>query len=478
MERAMEVAAGGEATDNPHMTVRSSRGDAASPLNFFIAYASPDRATADRLYELLARESTVFLDHRSLQLGDDWDRELSSAQQRADVTVVLVSDHTEEGFYQREEIAAAIEMARRGSHRVVPIWLTGGEQRRNVPYGLRVKYGVQVSDPGELEDVARQLLLAVRRRDSSSAPATATSPATPAIDEPARADWSSGGRQLLELKHDALGKVQSAAFSPDGRYLATAGGPLDRVARVWELPAGRQILQLEHGPPVKERLVGEDAGIYDVAFSRDGRYLATAGGRDKTARIWEFPGGRDMLQLKHNGWLAAVTQVAFSPDGRYLASVTAVSKTVRVWELPSGRQIRQLQHGLGASVRGVAFSADGHYLATAAEQDGTARVWELPSGHQIRQLQHRESTSVRGVAFSADGHYLATAGGPPTGPDSVRVWELSRSREVLELKHGASSGMWRLAPTGSTWLPRAARRQRCGISRVATKCGNWSTGEA
>src|SRR5512132_3220081 len=175
----MEVAADGEATDNPHMTVRSSRGDAASPLNFFIAYASPDRATADRLYELLVRESTVFLDHRSLQLGDDWDQELSSAQQRADVTVVLVSDHTEEGFYQREEIAAAIEMARRGSHRVVPIWLTGEAQRRNVPYGLRVKYGVQVSDPGELEDVARQLLLAVRRRDSSPAPATATSPATP-----------------------------------------------------------------------------------------------------------------------------------------------------------------------------------------------------------------------------------------------------------------------------------------------------------
>jgi hypothetical protein len=380
------MAAGGEATDNQHVTMRSSRGDAASPLNFFIAYASPDRATADRLYELLARESTVFLDHRSLQLGDDWDQELSSAQQRADVTVVLVSDHTEEGFYQREEIAAAIEMARRGSHRVVPVWLTGEAQRGNVPYGLRVKYGLQVSDPGELEDVARQLLLAVRRRDSSPAPATATLPATPAIDEAASPDWSSGGRQLLELKHDALGKVQSVAFSPDGRYLATAGGPLDRVARVWELPAGRQILQLKHGPPVKERQVGEDAGIYDVAFSRDGRYVTTAGGRDKTARIWEFPGGREILQLKHDGWLAAVTEVAFSPDGRYLATVTAASKTVRVWELPSGRQIRQLKHGQLATIKSIAFSPDGRYLASAAGHDEAVRVWELPSGRQIRQL--------------------------------------------------------------------------------------------
>ena len=78
---------------------------------FFIAYAAPDAAVAERLYCLLAMESTVFLDRRSLRLGDDWDRELVAAQRRAEITVVLVSDHTEEGFYQREEIATAIDIA-------------------------------------------------------------------------------------------------------------------------------------------------------------------------------------------------------------------------------------------------------------------------------------------------------------------------------------------------------------------------------
>jgi hypothetical protein len=103
------------------------------PITFFIAYAAPDAAVAERLYNLLATESTVFLDTRSLRLGDDWDRELAAAQRRAAITVVLVSDHTEEGFYQREEIARAIEMARQGSHRVVPLWLSGTGRRHDVP---------------------------------------------------------------------------------------------------------------------------------------------------------------------------------------------------------------------------------------------------------------------------------------------------------------------------------------------------------
>jgi tetratricopeptide (TPR) repeat protein len=127
------------------------------PLTFFIAYAAPDAAIAEQLYDQLAGESTVFLDRRSLRLGDDWDRELAAAQRRAEITLVLVSDHTEEGFYQREEIATAIDMARHGAHRVIPLWLGAG-QRHNVPYGLRIKQGLDLRDPRDLEEVARKLL--------------------------------------------------------------------------------------------------------------------------------------------------------------------------------------------------------------------------------------------------------------------------------------------------------------------------------
>ena len=128
------------------------------PLTFFIAYAAPDAAVAERLYCSLAMESTVFLDRRSLRLGDEWDREVAAAQRRAEITVVLVSDHTEEGFYQREEIATAIDMARQGSHRVIPLWLSGIGPPDALPYGLRIKQGLAVRDTSDLTEVARKLL--------------------------------------------------------------------------------------------------------------------------------------------------------------------------------------------------------------------------------------------------------------------------------------------------------------------------------
>jgi tetratricopeptide (TPR) repeat protein len=136
------------------------------PLTFFIAYAAPDAAIAERLYDLLVGESSVFLDRRNLRLGDDWDRELAAAQQRAEITLVLVSDHTEDSFYQREEIATAIDMARHGEHRVIPIWL-GAARRHSVPYGLRIKQGLDLREPGDMREVARKLL-AERTSDAAS----------------------------------------------------------------------------------------------------------------------------------------------------------------------------------------------------------------------------------------------------------------------------------------------------------------------
>src|SRR5690242_17043326 len=141
-------------TEQDRSTVRYG-GD--ETLTFFIAYAAPDAAIAEQLYDLLAGESTVFLDSRTLRLGDDWDRELAAAQRRAEITLVLVSDHTEEGFYQREEIATAIDMARHGAHRVIPLWL-GANRGQNIPYGLRIKQGLDLREPRDLAEVARRLL--------------------------------------------------------------------------------------------------------------------------------------------------------------------------------------------------------------------------------------------------------------------------------------------------------------------------------
>jgi TIR domain len=129
--------------------------------DFFLAHAGPDLAAAEQLYVLLEPHSKVFLDSRCLMLGDDWDQELASAQINSMVSVVLVSSRTDGAYYQREEIAAAIDLARknRKDHRVVPVYLDDAlSARGDIPYGLRLKHGLSVAEAGDFQPVAVRLI--------------------------------------------------------------------------------------------------------------------------------------------------------------------------------------------------------------------------------------------------------------------------------------------------------------------------------
>ena len=127
--------------------------------HFFIAYARDDQEVALHLYERLTKTSDVFLDLKSLQLGDDWDVVLPTEQRASLVTVVLISSKTPKAYYQREEIASAIELARKGdSHRVVPVYLDADAvESASVPYGLKLKHGITLAKGITVDDVAQEL---------------------------------------------------------------------------------------------------------------------------------------------------------------------------------------------------------------------------------------------------------------------------------------------------------------------------------
>jgi hypothetical protein len=135
--------------------------------DFFIAHAGTDKASAESLYELLTPRAKVFLDSRCLELGDDWDRGLKDAQRQALISVVLVSPGTDDAYYQREEIAAAVDLARNSAkkHRVIPVYLESGlSDHHSVPYGLRLKHGLTLPDVGGMQQVAMRLLDSLSRR--------------------------------------------------------------------------------------------------------------------------------------------------------------------------------------------------------------------------------------------------------------------------------------------------------------------------
>lgn len=128
--------------------------------DFFLAHAAADGPAAKKLFDLLQPSTKVFLDSESLLFGDDWDIKLPRAQSSSRVTVVLVSGQTETAYYQREEIASAIAMAREPGerHRVVPVYLDDRPFDKNlVPYGLRLKHSLSLKRDGGFRGVAKHL---------------------------------------------------------------------------------------------------------------------------------------------------------------------------------------------------------------------------------------------------------------------------------------------------------------------------------
>ena len=265
---------------------------------------------------------------------------------------------------------------------------------------------------------------------------------------------SGGGNGIVRIRETATGRDQQTfrqngdvvaiAFSPDGRKLASAANivssrdlshnPADYSLKLYDTATGREL----------QTLGGHRDRITGLAFSPDGRWLASAScsaldrSYDDSVRLWDVATGRQLLRF--SGQQRCMSDVAFSPDGRLVAASgggrSDVERVVRVWEAATGRGIHILAGHTG-SVRSVAFSPNGRQLASGGG-DGQIIVWDVNSGRPVRTLLGH-GDYVNALQFSPTGRLLISG----SRDGSVRLWDPQvPTAELALLATRKGSGDW------------------------------------
>ncbi|KAH7917380.1 WD40 repeat-like protein [Leucogyrophana mollusca] len=215
--------------------------------------------------------------------------------------------------------------------------------------------------------------------------------------------WDALTRKVV---HEIKGsRVQRLAYSPDGRWIATAPVSNEKVVQLWDADTGR---------PGREPLKC-GGNVFSVVFSPDGSRIA-AGLGDGYFQVIEISTGECVVGPIKGHTRGIVSSVVYSPDGRLLITASR-DQSIRVWDSKTGIEVGKPMLGHDNYVNCISITADGRRIASAGE-DATVRVWDLETRLQVGHSFHVDHW-VNSVEFSPDNRYIIS----DNGKNNVYLWD-------------------------------------------------------
>jgi WD40 repeat protein/transcriptional regulator with XRE-family HTH domain len=273
--------------------------------------------------------------------------------------------------------------------------------------------------------------------------------------------WNLQGQCLRILKGHTQ-SVYSVHFAPDQQTLASSSN--DTTIRIWDVSNGNCLSILQ----------GHTNGVQCVRYSPDGQLLAS-GCRDGSIRLWSsylspnrsskpsIINSSAKLLEGHTDW---VWNIAFSSDGQWLASAS-LDSTLRLWSVPDGQPIHVFE-GHTHDVFGLAISADSQWLVSTGK-DYTVRLWNLQGGQNLKTWRGYTG-GIHSLSLSSDDQILVSSGQSET----IQLWQVQRDHNQPQLHpyKTFSSPIRRISPFSNVSF--SPNNQTIAINRHDESIALWN----
>ncbi len=254
------------------------------------------------------------------------------------------------------------------------------------------------------------------------------------------------------LQH--AGPVHALVYSPDGKWLASAGA--DKVIRLWDAETGKVGLSLE----------GHQGDVRCLAFVPAGAdkpaTILVSASFDKTIRFWDLQTGRELTHLiNHPG---TATTLAVSPDGKLLATGGNETAEIFLWQIEDGKEVRRWKAHRGG-VMGLVFGRDGKTIASGGhaaresfprqkddpKDDYAVALWETATG-RAKYTFNGHTAFTWAIAMSSDGKLLASSGFDEKKGRSVLLWDPESGKQLRAMggRPGVDARCLALSKDGKT----------------------------